>query len=66
MLAVSGGSSRRNSNNRSREVLPSERSGSRRTEVQEIKWMPSAMHYQTLLTKVKDDKYQLSEFVELT
>jgi hypothetical protein len=32
--------------------LPSERSGSRRAEIQEIKWMPSAMHYQTLLTKV--------------
>jgi hypothetical protein len=53
MLASSSGSSRRNINNRSRESLPAERSGSRRTEVQEIKWMPSAMHYQTLLTKVK-------------
>jgi hypothetical protein len=35
-------------------VVPSERGGSRRTEVQEIKWMPSAMHYQTLLTKVSE------------
>jgi hypothetical protein len=41
-------------NNRLKEQSTSDRRGSNRVEVPEIIWTPSATHYQSLLTKVKN------------